>query len=121
MISLNTSECVFVPLQFDTVAGCIEISTVVLKSFTVYSEVGAWVCVCFDCGCMLCMCVCVKFIYYITQTSLSQDVKVRCVPSSDVCLSKTTLITFIKMNRHGSEVGSKLLFNGFVVSSALCW
>lgn len=35
-----------VPLQFDTVAGCVEIRTVVLKSYTVYSEVGLWLCVC---------------------------------------------------------------------------
>lgn len=32
--------CLIVPLQFETVTGCVEISTVVLKSYTVYSEVG---------------------------------------------------------------------------------
>lgn len=52
-----------VPLQFDTVAGCVEISTVVLKSYTVYSEVGLWLCVCV--ACIICMCVsCVSLLYH---------------------------------------------------------
>lgn len=57
--------CFTVPLQFDTVAGCVEVSNVVLKSYTVYTEVWdcvlLWVCLSAHvvCVCMLCLCVCV--------------------------------------------------------------
>ena len=57
-----------VPLQFDTVADCVEISNVILKSYTVYTEVGdcelVWVPL-YACVFRLCMhvlCVCVLII-----------------------------------------------------------
>lgn len=54
-----------VPLQFDTVADCVEISNVILKSYTVYSEVRVcgfvWVTfyACLFGLCMHALCVCV--------------------------------------------------------------
>lgn len=51
------------PLQFDTVADCVEIRNIILKSYTVYTEVGDCGFVrlavyAFLCACMRCLCVC---------------------------------------------------------------
>ena len=68
LLSTPLNVYFIVPLQFDTVADCVEISNVILKSYTVYTEVGdcelVWVPL-YACVFRLCMhvlCVCVLII-----------------------------------------------------------
>lgn len=89
-----------VPLQFDTVADCVEISNVILKSYTVYTEVwdvrfsrvaSPRMSALLVCACFVCMCACS------TLVGLSWCVKVRHVVRSTAVLNKVFAFSATKM------------------------